>query len=413
MKLGHRWTTEIEAGSFKRPASGYVFETGGVNLPLQGLPGWQSNGGLNREDAGRFKPFFLDISPPHVHGELSRIHLVGIFALFASNEPDGTMGASVTVGDEGEPVARLPLICGRHYSDSRDLADVHRLTGDGASIETVGKCQINGAAHRVDQLTFDVSPESEIAPIRFRDLGTPASFVIFDVLYEYAPIGTCPFKRRSGGVALSELAAVVRVGDRVTLRRALDQLEDAVSKTTDLDEIKGECLTFIAVVVAAMLEMGGARSMHRVQLDAARKLDSLTSVKEIMRVTRSIVESIVSPLSGPSSNPSSLLVDRALAILNRNFAKNLSDTSVAEQLNLSTSHFRYLFKEVTGQPFRKYLIGLRLEKARRLLLEANMPVSEVAAAVGFNGLAHFSRAFAQRFSVSPTSLRRGSAAVPE
>ncbi len=106
-------------------------------------------------------------SPPKAHGELARIHLVGVFALFAASEPHGTMGASITVGDEAAPVARLRLVCGRHYSDSRDLEDVHRLTGDGASIETVGKCEINGVAHRVDQLTFDVPPESNIALFKF------------------------------------------------------------------------------------------------------------------------------------------------------------------------------------------------------------------------------------------------------
>ena len=80
---------------------------------------------------------------------------------------------------------------------------------------------------------------------------------------------------------------------------------------------------------------------------------------------------------------------------------------MAQQLGLSTSHFRYLFKQATGQPFHKYLVSLRLEKARRMLVEQGLPVSTVAKAVGFSALSHFSRAFAQRFSVSPTSLRRG------
>jgi AraC-like DNA-binding protein len=327
-------------------------------------------------------------------------------------EQHGTLGATLTVGNDREPIGKLALISGRHYTDATVLRDIHRLTGDGASIETVGRCQIDSALCRVDQLTFDVPPDSAMAPIRFRDLGSPASFVIFDVLYEYTPLGSCPFKSRSGGVALSELAAVVRVGDRVTLRKALDQLDDAIARSNDVDEIKGECLTFVAVVVAAMLEMGGSRTMHRVQLDTARRLDALDTPEAIAAETRVIVEGMVSSLSSGGGNPSSILVDQAISILNRNFAKNLTDMTVAEQLNLSTSHFRFLFKEVTGQPFHKYLIGLRLEKAKRLLLEANVPVSEVASAVGFNGLAHFSRAFTQRFSVSPTSLRR-SATVPE
>jgi AraC family carnitine catabolism transcriptional activator len=52
-------------------------------------------------------------------------------------------------------------------------------------------------------------------------------------------------------------------------------------------------------------------------------------------------------------------------------------------------------------------MGLRLEKAKSMLVHDEVAVSEVARAVGFTGLAHFSRAFTQRFQASPTTFRRG------
>jgi AraC-like DNA-binding protein len=413
MKLGTRPATVIEPGEFRRPASGPVWTSKESGLPLQGLPAWQSNGSADRAHVLRTKPYSLEVLPPKANGELARIHVVGVFALHATEDPAGSIGASITVGEDRDPLLKLNLISGRHYTEATNPQAVERLTGDGASVETVGRCDLGNSTVRVDLLTIDVPGGSSLAPIRFRDLGTPASFMVFDVLYEYSPTATCPFKSRSGGVALGELAAVVRVGDRVRLRRALDQLQAAVLSTPDLDEAKGEALTFIAVVTAATLEMGGSRAMHRVQLDAARKLDRITDREDIVTETRCIVENLATPLSPNALSPSALLVDKALGILNRNFAKEITDESVADQLGLSTSHFRFLFREVTGQAFHKYLIALRLERARKLLMEANMPVSEVAAAVGFNGLAHFSRAFTQRFSVSPTNLRRSAAGISE
>jgi transcriptional regulator GlxA family with amidase domain len=41
-----------------------------------------------------------------------------------------------------------------------------------------------------------------------------------------------------------------------------------------------------------------------------------------------------------------------------------------------------------------------------MLMEQDMPISQVAAAVGFTGLSHFSRAFTQRFSASPSHFKR-------
>ena len=221
----------------------------------------------------------------------------------------------------------------------------------------------------------------------------------------------CPFHSQTGGVSLSELGGVVRCGDRYRLNQALEQLVKSILRTEELDEARGEALTFIAMVTAATLELGAPRHMHRVQLDAARSLDRAQTHEEIARISTSIVEDVVGRLMDPDLSPSQLLIDRALDYLGRNYHRELNDDLVARELGLSTSHFRHLFKEATGQPFRKYLMSLRLEKARTMLVEGHAPIGEIAVEVGFTGLAHFSRAFAQRFAATPSSMRRGGMAV--
>ena len=100
-------------------------------------------------------------------------------------------------------------------------------------------------------------------------------------------------------------------------------------------------------------------------------------------------------------------MDKALAYVERNYARSLTDAAVARHLGLSTSHFRYLFRQATGQPFHKYVIAARLEKAHQLLMEMEpASVGTIAKAVGFAGLSHFSRAFTQRFNASPANVRR-------
>jgi AraC-like DNA-binding protein len=379
------------------------------DLPLSGGIAWQSNGGANRGHPARSLPFTLEV-PLNDLGGLVRVHLVGAFALFADprSEASGTLGASVQLVDErGDALFRHDLLNGRHYSDAHDLRTIDRANGDGTSLVTIGTARIDGGPARVDVLAVDVPADVQATSLRLKDLGSPASFVVFDVVFEAEPTKGCPFHSRSGGIALGEVASIVRVGDRVKFSKALDQLEAAILATPDLDEARGQALTFLAMVTAGTLEMGGSRSMHRVQLDAARELDRLKRPSDIAASARRYIEEVSSTLFRDFQSPSSYLVDRALAIVERHYAKNLTDVAVASQLGLSTSHFRFLFKEATGQPFHKYLVSLRLEKARKLLVEEEMAVSAVAKAVGFTGLSHFSRAFTQRFSVSPTQIRRG------
>lgn len=222
------------------------------------------------------------------------------------------------------------------------------------------------------------------------------------------PSSRCPFHSENGGIALSELGAIIRLRDRVKYRKALVQLEQSILRTDDLDESKGVALTFIAVATAATLELGAARTMHRFQLDAARKLENAETSEQVALVSSELLSQAVGSLIEQSETPNDRLVDRALSIVDRQYSKPLTDSLLAGKLGLSPSHFRFLFRQATGQPFHKYLIGVRLERARQLLAEQGVPVSEAAQAVGFNGLSHFSRAFSQRFSANPTQVRNAS-----
>jgi AraC-like DNA-binding protein len=402
--------TALELIPFSRPDGEWRLSDP-LPEPFQtsGEAGWQSNGGPHRGHPARSLPFSLDVDLGSVAGTISRLHLIGIFALHAekADEAPGTLGASVQLVGDRDPAFRQDLLNGRHYSDPFDQSPIDRVNGDGTSVRTLAHVETRSGLARVDLLSIDVPGEVAARTLRFKDLGSPASFVIFDIYAEVIPPLGCPFHSKGGGIALSEVPALVRVGDRVRFGRALDQLERSILAASDLDEARGQALTFLALVTSAMLEMGGSRHLHRLQLEAAREFDRISDMGELAAIARTRVEDVTASVFKPVQSPSSYLVDRALALVDRNYARDLSDASVANQLGLSTSHFRFLFREATGQPFHKYLVAVRLERARELLIQQDIPVSEVARAVGFGGLSHFSRAFAQRFSVSPTHLRRG------
>lgn len=376
-----------------------------MELPIAAKPAWQSNGGLGRGHPARSYPYTLEVQAP---SGLVRIHVLGVLARFAgpAQEAPGTPGASVQLFDGSTLTFRLDLLNGRHYGDAKDEPLERRLNGDGSSLETVGSVEIEGETHRVDLLTIDVPVETVGRTLRIKDLGSPASFVIFDVFLEAEAPHGCPFHRTGGGVPLGEVATALKLGDRVKFTKALAQLRAAVEESSDADEAKGQALTFLATVITATLEMGGGRSMHRALLESAREIDALHRPSEIADLAANRAEAFVAELFRGGDGPSAYLVDRALAIVDRNFAKDITDASIAGQLGLSTSHFRFLFKQSTGQPFHKYLVALRLEKARQMLVEQEMAVGAVAKAVGFTGLSHFSRAFTQRFNVPPTAVRR-------
>lgn len=94
----------------------------------------------------------------------------------------------------------------------------------------------------------------------------------------------------------------------------------------------------------------------------------------------------------------------------RNFIREHSDdelslTKVAKFVNISANHFSEKFKAVTGINFVDYVARIRVEKARDLLQDRHLRISEIAFIVGFQSLSQFNRVFKKLSGRSPTQYR--------
>ena len=368
---------------------------------------WQSNGGAAKRHLDRANPFSLALTLDDP-GVARKIHIIGCFALHVDNEndPEGTMGATVTVESKNGLSKRISLISGQHYRSSDPNLTEDLVPGDGTTLHSVGVVQIEGKVHRVDALSIDLNFNEPLAVIKFLDHGSAASFVIIDIWLESETKAGCPFSSKTQGPALAELGTVVRMRDHATFSTMIDKLESSIKIVgKDLDEAKGLLLTFLAVVSAAKLECGAPRSMHRFQLDSARAVDRCQTVDQLIYVSRQQIAVVAGDML-ETEEGTERLVKQALNMVAKQFANKVTDSDVANHLGLSASHFRHLFRKVTDQPFHQYVLNLRLERARTMLMNQRTSVSEVAKQVGYANLAHFSRAFSKRFGVAPSVIKQ-------
>jgi AraC family transcriptional regulator of adaptative response / DNA-3-methyladenine glycosylase II len=81
---------------------------------------------------------------------------------------------------------------------------------------------------------------------------------------------------------------------------------------------------------------------------------------------------------------------------------------LAQRLGVTDRHLRRIFQQVHGVSPIDYLTTQRLLLAKRLLTDTAMPVTQVALASGFASVRRFNAAFAERYRLSPTVLRRDS-----
>lgn len=96
---------------------------------------------------------------------------------------------------------------------------------------------------------------------------------------------------------------------------------------------------------------------------------------------------------------------RVISYINENFTGNITSASLSELFGYDEAYFCRKFKRVTGVTAMRYIRILRMEKARLLIAETEIPVSAVAAACGFADVAYFSNCFKQQYGVTPGRLR--------
>ncbi len=99
------------------------------------------------------------------------------------------------------------------------------------------------------------------------------------------------------------------------------------------------------------------------------------------------------------------VITRAKAYITEHQTEELSLEQVARSVHTSKFYFCKMFKKSTGVHFTDYLSRLRTERARNLLLNPNLRISEIAYEVGFQSLTHFNRVFKRILGQSPTTYR--------
>ncbi|MBU6401054.1 MAG: AraC family transcriptional regulator [Verrucomicrobia bacterium] len=202
---------------------------------------------------------------------------------------------------------------------------------------------------------------------------------------------TCP-------VGLCDTAVPVRLGERV-----IGFLQTGQFFMKPPTAAQFERVTRLAADWGVPAEAGELRrAYYGGRVISARQHASVVKLLAIFAQHLSMISNQILVRHDNTEPP---VIARAKEFVREHQGEKVSLVQVAKAVNTSTFYFCKIFKKVTGLNFTDYVARVRIERAKNLLLNPNLRISEIAFEVGFQSLTHFNRVFKKIVGRSPTEYR--------
>lgn len=201
-----------------------------------------------------------------------------------------------------------------------------------------------------------------------------------------------------------ELSHVLEVLSVDELNEANDRLYHSVMDTRNL---QGEEL-YDLVIEAGNMFIVKLNLQNKAELlkQFTMQSDRCANVGELFENLQNFEELLLKERIRDHEDDAARPVRMAKQYIQKHFAEPISQEEVSEMVGLSPAYFSVLFKKETQVGFAKYLMNVRMEQAKILLRETNLPVSEICRKVGYNDQKYFTQAFEKIAGVKPAVFRK-------
>lgn len=98
-------------------------------------------------------------------------------------------------------------------------------------------------------------------------------------------------------------------------------------------------------------------------------------------------------------------LQKAVSYIDQHYREGIDQKDLAQRCGMTPFRFSRLFKEVLGLGFMEYILGKRMELAKDLLANSQMPVTSIGYESGFKDPSYFARAFKQSIGCTPSDYR--------
>lgn len=207
----------------------------------------------------------------------------------------------------------------------------------------------------------------------------------------------------------ARLSQCVRLGEAELAQGLFRELRRGLNEAAggEAELLRAYTLELAVVLTRAALDGGAGREVLGIlQRQSLEQLAAARTALAVEEWAAYVLDRCLEAVLAGHAAVRNETIMQVKRYIREHFLEAISLADVAREVHLSPFHLSRLFKEKEGVNFVEYLTRLRLDEAKRLLVQTNDTIAAVAQRVGYAEANYFSRLFRRYFGVSPNEYRQ-------
>ncbi|PKM58544.1 MAG: hypothetical protein CVU98_00370 [Firmicutes bacterium HGW-Firmicutes-3] len=194
-------------------------------------------------------------------------------------------------------------------------------------------------------------------------------------------------------------------GDLIRSTNTLNRIVEFLVNYKNNESTESTAITIQLFYMKLEIILDEVANKNNIKLDTRKEYDSFNEVGDLVDYFSRLISIICKEMD--LKNKETSVIKSLVEYIKNNYYEPLSLDEIASKMYfMNPSYLSRLFHDETGDTFSKTLLNIRMEKAKQLLDEQELSITEVAVTVGYNNVAYFIKTFKSIYQQTPGQYRK-------
>lgn len=203
------------------------------------------------------------------------------------------------------------------------------------------------------------------------------------------------------------LLELINSPDKQGLFEYIDQLHRKITEKPGYyyEDVINACYKLVLIAKSLLDQHSNSDETSETEIALLEQIKKFESLDFLMSWIKEYFSNVFDVLNSKNKRQFNSIINYVIENIEKNYMNEVELNSMAQKLFLSANYLSTLFKKETGISFKNYLTNYRLDKAKKLLLDPQYKIYQVASLVGYENEEYLCRLFKSNFGITCKEYR--------